>query len=84
MEIIHAFCTVTIGTQNNLTGITYKDLKPPETFATSVTGTFNVKFAVKADGAACPKGITNGKLSGGLIFEAFDKAAMKLVPLEVT
>jgi hypothetical protein len=81
MEIIDASCTVTIGTQTNLTGITYKDITP---FETGVTGTFNVKLAVKADGATCPKGITGGKLSGGLIFEAFDtKVLKKLVPLEV-
>lgn len=84
MEIIDASCTVTIGAQTNLTGITYKNIGKPETFEPSVTATFNVKLAVKADGATCPKGITGGKLSGALIFEAFDtKVLKKLVPLEV-
>lgn len=81
MEIIDNSCTITIGSQTNLTGITYKDVKPVAS-ETSVTATFNVKLAVKADGATCAKGITGGKLSGALIFEAFDKGAMKLTPLE--
>ncbi|HET7417985.1 MAG TPA: hypothetical protein VFJ61_10215 [Solirubrobacterales bacterium] len=77
IEIIHNFCTVTIGTQKSLTGITYKDIKP---FATGVTASFNVKLAASADGGLCPK-VTTAKLSGSLIFEAFSGV---LVNLEVT
>jgi hypothetical protein len=81
MEITHLGCTITIGSQNNLTGITYKDVKLTET---AVTGSFNVKLAAKADGATCAKGITGAKLSGALTFEAFDPSVPKVVPIEVT
>jgi hypothetical protein len=80
MEITHAGCTITINTQKNLTGITYKAINE---FVPAITASFNVKLAVAADGLTCPKGITGAKWAGSLTFEAFDTKAMKLVPLEV-
>jgi len=78
MEIVDGLCKITINSQKALTGITYKPISNNE----KITASFNVKIAVSTDGT-CAKGITGGKLSGALIFEAFDTAAKKYVPLKL-
>lgn len=78
MEIVDGLCKITIDDQNELTGITYKPIEKNE----KITASFNVKLAISTDGT-CVKGITGAKLSGALIFEAFDTAAKQAVPLQL-
>ncbi|HXR61600.1 MAG TPA: hypothetical protein VN732_09755 [Solirubrobacterales bacterium] len=80
MEVSELFCTLTITTQKNLTGITYKNITLTKE---AVTVSFNTKLVIKADGA-CPMGTgTAGKLSGALTIEAYDDAKKEIAPIKV-
>jgi hypothetical protein len=77
MEIIHGACTITVASQQGLTGITYTKIKFNSKDA--LTAHFNTKIAIKADGF-CPAGTgTVGKISGSVTIDAVIPTSVDLV-----